>query len=154
MLLYIHYREAKSLEFVSQLQMYSTVLSPFVLYLLVQSLCIGTFVSIVVGQYLSNCTFCEEFFYWVRDQGSEKLQFHLSIPFVHVFSFLVEKTNKISGALDENHKYCVFVHYRRVEEEASYVLTCKGGVLVSRTPHSYPPSRKGSPPFRCSLNCL
>jgi trehalose 6-phosphate phosphatase len=35
-----------------------------------------------------------------------------------VFSLLVEKTKRISGALVENHKFCLSVHYRCVEEKS------------------------------------
>lgn len=35
-----------------------------------------------------------------------------------VSALLVEKTKRISGAMVENHKFCVSVHYRRVEEKS------------------------------------
>ena len=50
---------------------------------------------------------------------------------VQVFALLVEKTKRISGAMVENHKFCVSVHYRHVEEKVSYVLTCRGEVVES-----------------------
>ena len=48
---------------------------------------------------------------------------------VQVFALLVEKTKRIGGAMVENHKFCVFVHYGRVEEKVSYV--CRGEVVGS-----------------------
>ena len=48
---------------------------------------------------------------------------------VQVSTLLVEKTKRISGAMVENHKFCVSVHYRRVEEKVSYV--CRGEAVES-----------------------
>ena len=44
---------------------------------------------------------------------------------------MAEKTKRITGAMVENHKLCVSVHYRSVEEKVSYVLTCRGEVVGS-----------------------
>ena len=49
---------------------------------------------------------------------------------VQVSALQVKKTKRICGAMVENHKFCVSVHYRSVEEKVSYVLTCRGEVVI------------------------
>ena len=50
---------------------------------------------------------------------------------VQVSALLAKKTNRITGSMVENHKFCVSVYYRSVEEKVSYVLTCRGEIVGS-----------------------
>lgn len=51
-----------------------------------------------------------------------------------VFALLVEKTKRISGAMVENHKFCVSVHYRRVEEKSWAALAEQVTSVVKEYP--------------------
>lgn len=49
---------------------------------------------------------------------------------MQIFRILVEITKDIQGAKVENHKFCVSVHYRNVEENVSVGCTMNNNEVV------------------------